>query len=62
MNIEGGVTVVEFPNGEALVINAGAGSFNSDNKLCRYLRGLNISSLNVLLTDANSSHVGGMTA
>lgn len=62
LNVAGGVTVVEFPDGEALVVNAGDGSFGGDNVLCRYLRGLDITSLSVLVTDADSAHVGGMPA
>lgn len=62
LNVKGGVTVVEFPDGEALVVGTGDGSFDSDNTLCRYLRGLDITSLSVLITDADISHVGGMPA
>lgn len=62
LDLEGGVTIAEFSNGEVLVVNAGNGSFESDNKLCRYLRALNITSMSVLFTGANSSHIGGAYA
>lgn len=62
LDIQGGVTIVEFPDGEALVINAGEGSFAEDNRLCRYLRGLDITSLSVMATTGSTSHIGGMPA
>ena len=62
LNIEGGVTIVEFPDGEALVINAGGGTFQDDNTLCRYLRALDITSLSVLATSSDTAHIGGMPA
>lgn len=62
LDLSGGVTVVEFPDGEVLVLNAGDGSFASDNTLCRYLRALDITSLSLLATSPDSSHIGGMPA
>ena len=62
LDLEGGVTIVEFPDGEALVVNAGGGLFKDDNTLCRYLRALDIESVSVLATTGASSHVGGMPA
>lgn len=62
LDLKGGVTVVEFPDGEVLVVNAGDGSFSSDNTLCRFLRALDITSLSVLATSPSSSHIGGMPA
>ena len=62
LDLHGGVTIVEFPDGETLVVNAGDGSFAGDNTLCRYLRALDITSLSVLSATSNSSHVGGMPA
>lgn len=59
LGLAGGVTVVEFPDGEALVVNAGDGSFESDNFLARYLRALDITSLSLLLTNASTKHIGG---
>lgn len=56
------MTIVEFPDGELLVVNAGDGSFAGDNKLCRYLRALDGKALSLLATDPDSSHVGGMPA
>lgn len=57
--LKGGVTVAEFPDGEVLVVGAGDGSFESDNFLARYLRALDISSLSLLLTNADTNHIGG---
>ena len=62
LDLYGGVTIVEFPDGEVLVVNAGEGSFSDDNTLCRYLRALDITSLSVLATGSSASHVGGMPA
>ena len=60
LDIRGGVTIVEFPDGDALVVNAGEGSFAEDNVLCRYLRGLDITSLSVLASSSATSHIGGI--
>lgn len=62
LGLEGGVTAVEFPDGEVLVVNAGSGSFDGDNALARYLRALDMTSLSLLFTDADTSHVGGAAA
>lgn len=62
LDLSGGVTIAEFPDGEVLVIDAGDGSFDGDNRLCRYLRGLGARSLSVLATSSDSGHVGGMPA
>ncbi|MDE6411115.1 MAG: hypothetical protein K2L02_01065 [Clostridia bacterium] len=62
LDLKGGVTVVEFPDGEVLVVNAGDGSFEGDNTLCRFLRGLDMTSLSVLATSDSTSHIGGMCA
>ena len=62
LDLNGGVTIVEFPDGEALVVNAGDGLFSSDNTLCRYLRALDPTSVSVVATSNASSHVGGMPA
>ncbi len=62
LDLAGGVTVVEFPDGEVLVVNAGDGSFTSDNMLCKFLRALDMKSLSLLATGADPSHIGGMPA
>ena len=56
---QGDCTLVEFPSGEVLVIDAGDGSFKTENKLIRYIKGLAPKSLSMLLTHANSDHLGG---
>lgn len=60
--LRGGVTIVEFPDGEVLAVNAGDGTFTSDNVLCRYLRSLDVASLSVLAVSSASDRVGGMPA
>ena len=62
LGLGGGVTVVEFPDGEVLVVGAGDGSFAGDNVLCRYLRALDMTSLSVVATSSSTLHIGGMPA
>ena len=62
LGLGGGITVVEFPDGEVLVVGAGDGSFAGDNVLCRYLRALDMTSLSVVAPSSSTLHVGGMPA
>ncbi len=55
---QGDCSIVEFPSGDALIIDGGDGSFSSRNRLIRYLKGLDISSLSLLMTHADSDHFG----
>ena len=56
---QGDCTLVEFPSGKVLVIDAGDGTFRANNRLVRYLKGLRPTSLILLLTHADSDHYGG---
>lgn len=59
---QGDCTIVEFPEGNVLVIDAGDGSWNHTNKLVRYLKGLAPSAVSMLATHADSDHIGGFSA
>lgn len=56
---QGDCTIVEFPTGKVLVVDAGDGSFSERNKLIRYLKGLAPASVSMLLTHADADHYGG---
>lgn len=56
---QGDCTIAEFPDGEVLVIDAGDGSWENDNKLVRYLKALSPASLTLLSTHADGDHCGG---
>lgn len=57
---QGDCSLVEFPNGEVLVIDGGDGSWDTDNKIDRYIKALAPTSLSVVATHADSDHVGGL--
>ena len=59
---QGACSIVEFPSGDVLVIDAGDGSFSQTNKLVRYIKGLKPKSLGMLLTHADVDHYGGFEA
>lgn len=56
---QGDATILEFPSGEVLVADAGDGSWAVRTKLIRYIKGLNASSFNMLLTHPDADHFGG---
>lgn len=56
---QGDCTIVEFPDGDALVIDAGDGSFSANNELVRYLKGLDVTALTLIATHADADHFGG---
>lgn len=58
---QGDATVIEFPDGDALLIDGGNGSFSANDALVRYLKGLQFSALTLILTHADSDHFGGLT-
>ena len=58
---QGDCTIAEFPDGDALVIDAGDGSFASNNELVRYLKGLDVSALTLVATHADVDHFGGFS-
>lgn len=57
---QGDATLVEFPEGDCLLIDAGDGSFEHENKLVRYIKGISPASLSVVATHADSDHCGGI--
>lgn len=59
---QGDACIVEFPDDACLVIDAGDGSFENDNKIYRYLKALAPRSLSVAVTHADSDHCGGVGA
>lgn len=59
---QGACTIVEFPEGDALVVDGGDGSFTNRNKLIRYLKGLHPNTVSLLLTHADADHYGGFPA
>ena len=59
---QGDCTLVEFPSGEVIVLDAGDGSFGHRNHLVRYLKALAPSKLTLLLTHADADHYGGFRA
>jgi beta-lactamase superfamily II metal-dependent hydrolase len=54
-------TLVEFPDGDVLVIDGGDGSFYGKTKVARYLKGLAPTAVSLLLTHADIDHYGGFT-
>lgn len=59
---QGDCTVVEFPRGDCLVVDGGDGSYEHNNKLCRYLKGLAPARISLLATHADIDHCGGFPA
>lgn len=53
-------TVVEFPEGDILVVDGGSDSRQSRDRLTRYIKGLNPASMSLILTHADGDHYGGM--
>lgn len=59
---QGDCTLVEFPDGELLVVDAGDGSFMAEKRIIRYIKGLNPVSVSLLVTHADVDHYGGASA
>lgn len=57
---EGDCSIVEFPDGALLVIDAGSGDFSCTNHILRYMKGLRKTSVSYVVTHADSDHYGGM--
>lgn len=58
---QGDATVVEFPDGEVLVVDAGNGSFENENRIYRYLKALKPTGVSIAVTHADIDHYGGFT-
>lgn len=56
---QGDCTIVEFPGGNVLVVDAGDGKFTSRTKLLRYLKGLHPMKLALVATHTDRDHCGG---
>lgn len=56
---QGDCEIVEFPDGSALVIDAGDGSWNNNDHIRQYLKSLHISTLFLVVTHADADHCGG---
>lgn len=59
---QGDCTIVEFSDGELLVVDGGAGDYWEKIKLVRYVKGLHAEKISLLLTHADRDHYGGLTA
>ncbi len=57
---QGDMTVVEFPEGDLLVVDAGDGAFEASNKAYRFLKGLSFRSLSIAVTHPDADHCGGV--
>ena len=57
---QGDSTILEFPDGACLLVDAGDGSSDHQLKLNRYLRGLKPASLEVVATHVDADHCGGI--
>lgn len=51
-------TIVEFPEGDVLIVDGGNGSWAWRTKIARYLEGLRANSVTLLLTHADADHYG----
>lgn len=58
---QGDCTIVEFPGGDVLVVDAGDGSFEANNAIVSYIKGLDVRSLSLLATHADIDHYGGFS-
>lgn len=58
---QGDCTIVEFPEGDLLVVDGGDGGWKNENNLFRYVNGLHPASVSVLVSHADYDHFGGLT-
>ena len=59
---QGDCTVIEFPSGDVVLIDAGDGSFLNRIHTVRYLKALAPAHLTMILTHADADHYGGFEA
>lgn len=59
---QGDCAVIELPGGAALMIDAGDGSWEHNNHILRYLKGLGSPALTLVATHADADHCGGFPA
>ncbi len=58
---QGDCIIVEFPEGDILVVDGGSGGFRSENHLIRYIKGLHPTSVSVMATHSDADHCAGLT-
>lgn len=56
---QGDCSIVEFPDGELLLIDGGDGAWDKQNKLIRYVKGLKAEKISYVITHADVDHYGG---
>ncbi|MDE5548317.1 MAG: MBL fold metallo-hydrolase, partial [Clostridia bacterium] len=56
---QGDSTIVEFPDGEIVIVDAGNGSYENENHIYRYLKALQPTAVSIVVTHAESDHFGG---
>ncbi|MDE7296353.1 MAG: MBL fold metallo-hydrolase [Clostridia bacterium] len=56
---QGDSTIVEFPDGEIIIVDAGNGNYENENHIYRYLKALKPTAVSIVLTHAESDHFGG---
>lgn len=59
---QGDCTVIQFPSGDVVLIDAGDGSFFNRSHTVRYLKALAPAHLTMILTHADADHYGGFEA
>ncbi|MDE5896619.1 MAG: MBL fold metallo-hydrolase, partial [Clostridia bacterium] len=57
---QGDCTIVEFPTGELLVIDAGDGAFSAEKEIVRCIKALDPTGISLLATHADADHYGGL--
>lgn len=56
---QGDCTVIEFPDGDVMLVDSGDGAFDTENKLIRYIKGLKPAAVTLVATHADIDHYGG---
>lgn len=59
---QGDCEIVELPDGSALIIDSGDGTWRHNNHILQYLKNLHISAIFLIITHADSDHCGGAAA
>lgn len=59
---DGDCTILEFSDGEVIVIDGGVDNYITRNKVICYLKGLHFTRLSLLLTHADADHFGSFSA
>lgn len=59
---QGDCTLVEFPDGSIVMVDAGLSAWEVENRVTRYLKSLRPSALSLVVTHADIDHYGNMSA